>query len=138
MTHIVLVSHGHLADGLLSTAQMIVGDVQGVETIALQPGMGTEDVLAALRRIIAATDKEAGILVLLDLFGGSPATACARVLAADERVEAVTGVNLPMLLEVLLNKDSLGVKDLARLARDRGKEGVTDIRAVLDEPLPDS
>jgi PTS system mannose-specific IIA component len=138
MTHIVLVSHGRLADALLSTAQMIVGEVQGVETIALQPGMGTEDVLAALHRVVAETETRIGILALLDLFGGSPATACARVMAVDERVEVITGANLPMLLEVLLNKDSLDVKELARLARKKGKEGIIDIRAALDGTPPDS
>ncbi len=131
MTQVVLVSHGRLAEALLATAEMIVGEVKGVETIALEPGMGIEDVLEALRRIVAGADPQAGVLALLDLFGGSPATACARVMAADERLEVITGVNLPMVLEVLLNKDKLGAKALAHLAGDKGKEGIIDIRAAL-------
>jgi len=132
MTQVVIVSHGRLAETLLSTAQMIMGEVQGVQTIGLEPSMGTEDVLAALRQVVEANPED-GILALLDLFGGSPATACARVMAEEARLEVITGVSLPMLLEVLLNKDSLGVKDLARLASGKGKEGIIDIRAALGD-----
>jgi PTS system mannose-specific IIA component len=133
MTLVVLVSHGHLAEALLRTAETIVGEAAGVETIALEPGMGPEDVLTAMKAIAATTPPQTGILTLLDLFGGSPATACARLMAVDDRIEVVTGANLPMLLEVLLNKDALAVRDLARLARQKGKEGIIDIRTALDD-----
>jgi mannose/fructose-specific phosphotransferase system component IIA len=79
-----------------------------------------------------------GILALLDLFGGSPATACARLMADDERIEVITGFNLPMLLEVLIQRNALEVHDLGRLAREKGREGIIDVRAALNESRPDS
>lgn len=136
-TRLVLVSHGGLAQALLATAQMIVGPVEGVETIALEAGMGTEAITSALEDIVAAAPPQSGILALLDLLGGSPATACGRVMAVDDRVEVVTGCNLPMLLEVLLSRDRLDVHDLARLARERGKEGIIDLRTALGEAASD-
>lgn len=135
MTVVVLVSHGRLAEAVLRTAEMIIGRVEGVDTISLEPGMGPDEVTRSLRATMAAIPSGIGVLALLDLFGGSPATACARLLAESDRLEVVTGMNLPMLLEVLLNKDRLEGHDLARLAVEKGKEGVIDVRAVLNNDL---
>jgi mannose/fructose/sorbose-specific phosphotransferase system IIA component len=132
-TRVVLVSHGGLAQALLATAQMIVGPTEGVETIALEPGMGTDAITSALAGIVSAAAPQIGVLALLDLLGGSPATACGRVMAVDDRVEVVTGCNLPMLLEVMLARDRLDVHELARLACQRGKEGILDLRTALGE-----
>jgi mannose/fructose-specific phosphotransferase system component IIA len=94
--------------------------------------MGPEEIATKLRAIVEGAPSGGEFLVLMDLFGGSPSTVCAQIMAEDPRIEIVTGVNLPMLLEVLLGMEALTLKDLARLAREKGKEGIIDIRQALD------
>jgi mannose/fructose/sorbose-specific phosphotransferase system IIA component len=132
MIQLVLASHGQLAAALADTAHMIVGQNQPVHTLSLVPGMGPEEIATKLRAIVEGAPSGSEFLVLMDLFGGSPSTACAQIMAEDPRIEIVTGVNLPMLLEVLLGMEALTLKDLARLAREKGKEGIIDIRQALD------
>jgi mannose/fructose/sorbose-specific phosphotransferase system IIA component len=136
MIQVILASHGHLATALADTARMIVGQKRPIRTLSLTPGMGPEEIAAELRGIVEASPSGTEFLILMDLFGGSPSTACAQVMADDPRIEIVTGVNLPMLLEVLLGVESHALKDLARLARQKGKEGIIDIRQALDSPDP--
>ncbi len=133
MPRIIIASHGSLAEALLETARMIIGNVAEVYTIGLFPGMGPSDVTEQIWAVIGEAPEGTGFLVLLDLFGGSPSIACAEVLDERKDVAVVTGVNLPMLLEVLLNQKTQPIGALAQLAREKGKEGIIDIREVLDE-----
>jgi mannose/fructose/sorbose-specific phosphotransferase system IIA component len=132
MPKIIIASHGSLAEALLETARMIIGNIEDVYTIGLFPGMGPSDITEQIWAVIDDAAEGTGFLVLLDLFGGSPSMACAEVLDEREDVAVVTGVNLPMLLEVLINQKTQSIGALAQLAREKGKEGIIDIREVLD------
>jgi mannose PTS system EIIA component len=130
---VVVLTHGHLAHGLLDSAAMICGQVDQARPVAFEPGMSPED----LERIVEALLADAGdqrVLFLADLPGGTPARVAA-TLAAHGRAEVVTGVNLPMLIEVLLAAKHRDVLALTELAVQRGREGVVDaggqIRAAL-------
>jgi mannose PTS system EIIA component len=121
---VVVMTHGHLAEGLLDSAAMICGQVDHARTVAFEPGMSPED----LERIVEEHLSNAGddqVLFLTDLPGGTPARVAA-TLAAHGRAEVVTGVNLPMLIEVLLAAKHRDVLALTELAVQRGREGVVD------------
>jgi len=131
---VVVITHGHLAEGLLDSAAMICGQVDQARTIAFQPGMSPEDLERTVEDLLGDVGEDHQALLLTDLPGGTPARLAA-TLAAGGRAEAVTGVNLPMLVEVLLAAKHRDVVALAELAVQRGREGVIDagrqIRAAL-------
>ncbi|MDF2626749.1 MAG: system mannose/fructose-specific component [Symbiobacteriaceae bacterium] len=99
MIGLVLVSHGPLADGLRQAAEMIMGPQAALAVLGLEPAQDMDRFCDELKRLVQAVDQGQGVLVLADLFGGSPANTAAYVLGPT--VEVVCGASLPMVLEVL-------------------------------------
>jgi PTS system mannose-specific IIA component/PTS system mannose-specific IIB component len=127
---IVVVGHGGFADGLRDAAEMIVGPQERLATVSLQPEDSPESVGERLRRALADLGSERGAVVLADLFGGSPANGALAAAANDDSLHLVTGVNLPMLLEVLTSAGP-DAASLAATALTAGTEGVIDASAKL-------
>ena len=116
---IILVSHADYGTAMLRTAEFILGQQSDCSSISVDVA---HEVSETVRRLTDATqrlDKGAGVIILTDMFGGTP-TNLALSLLATHKVEVVTGVNLPMLLKVFTSRD----KELGELAR---------IRAGLDD-----
>ena len=129
---IVIASHGDLAGALLASAELIVGAQEHVTTACLGPQDNLETFHATLNTAIDQADGGAGVVVLIDLFGGTPGNAaalCAGQHAAP--LPIVSGVNLPMLLEVLLSRNDTTPQDLAAHAIDTGHRGIVDVTAKL-------
>ncbi|QBD82062.1 PTS sugar transporter subunit IIA [Ktedonosporobacter rubrisoli] len=129
MIGIVLVSHGSLADGLRNAAEMIVGPQENFLTIGMDPAADL-DVLRG--EIEAAVDKVGGsaqTLVLVDLMGGSPSNASSYL--ALNGAQVICGINLPMLLEVLVQRERATVQELSELAMQAAKEGVINLTRQL-------
>ncbi len=129
MIGLVLVSHGSLAEGLLDAAQLINGELQQARAIGLQE---TEDIDGLVERVAQATedvDTGEGVLIMVDLFGASPFNASARAkLSAPERaLEVVTGMNLPMLVELDVQRDGLSLADAVEMALQIGRDGITQM-----------
>jgi PTS system mannose-specific IIA component len=98
MVGIVVATHGRLAEELLSTAQGIVGPRERVAAVSVDARTSVEDARARLGEAIRQVDVGDGVLVLTDMFGGTPANLALTFL--EERIEVVTGVNLPMLMKL--------------------------------------
>lgn len=134
---VLVLTHGELAAGLLDSAAMICGDIGDAEALGFHPGEGQEDLAASVEERLAGTVEEDGsVLLLADIPGGVPARVAAQ-FAAEGRCEAVAGVNLPMLLEVLLAADDKTNEELAALAVEKGQEGVLDIGERIRAALAD-
>lgn len=131
MVHIVLVSHGGLAEGLVKSSEMIIGSQKHQHVLILKPGMSHKDIFDQMMNILSLLDEDDEMLILLDLFGGSPAMACVEVMQEDDRIEVVSGINLPMVLEVFLSRSECSVAELANIALEKGKEGIIDLRKSL-------
>jgi len=119
---VLIIGHGHLAEALLSSAEMIVGKQEMVATLGLEEGEGLSGFIEKVRGAIAELRSDEGILVLVDLFGGTPFNAT--VGAMQSGVHIVAGANLPMLLELLLSREQGSVGDLAQLALQAGQQGL--------------
>lgn len=134
MTGIVIVSHGDLGRELLVAAELICGKQDKVATL----GLHAEDAIEALPgRIAEAIDRVNDadeVLVLVDLFGGSPGNATLRCLAQRD-FECISGVNLPMLLEVLMQRETMGARELADLAVQAGHQGVQNLGELFRQRL---
>lgn len=119
----VIISHGQLANELLAAAEMIVGQVAHVTAVS----MGWHDDVDAARdeieRAINRVSKGSGVLLLTDMFGGTP-TNIASMFLAEGEVEVVTGVNLPMVIKVVSQSDDESLAELARRVKEQGREGI--------------
>ena len=124
MIGVVVASHGGLCRELLITAEMILGPAAQTAAAPLAAGVSLQDFAAQLRQAVAAVQQEAGVLLLADLAGGTPCNVAAVLAAQSEEIKVVTGVNLPMLLEVLSRREGLSLEELTELAVAAGQGGV--------------
>lgn len=134
MVGVVLAAHGPLPMALLESVGMIMGELPQVSSVSLMPGDSLEGLVDRLQSAVNAVNTDQGVLILLDLFGGTPANAAALLSQQMRGVQAVSGVNLPMLLETLLAR--MGTDDveiLAETAHTAGRAGVVNIVAALQQ-----
>ena len=126
---VVVVTHGQLANELLNAAEMIVGDLPGFSAVSIGWHDDVEVARETIERAIQkARTRSGGVLLLTDMFGGTPSNLGLTFLEAG-RVEVVTGVNLPMLIK--LAKAAEG-SDLTTLARELSAHGKAAIRVASD------
>ena len=134
MVTIIVAAHGESAPALLKTAGMILGNFEDVHPVTFLPGQGPEDLVEEYTRIVEASEAEETLL-LVDLFGGSPYNAGAQFAATREGVDVVSGVNVPMLIEVIsaAGRKSATLKSLVAKAHKAGTKG---IRSFQDANQP--
>jgi PTS system mannose-specific IIA component len=119
----VIVTHGQLANEFLAAAEMIVGPVSHITAVSIG---WHDDVDAAHSEIERAIEKVAqgnGVLILTDMFGGTP-TNIASMFLADGQVEVVTGVNLPMVIRLASHPEGSTLSEVAQRVRKQGQDGI--------------
>lgn len=119
---ILVVTHGEFGQALLDAAQMILGPQECVRTVSVLVSRGVDEIVVDLKEALAALESGQGVLVLTDLFGGTPTT-LSLSLRKIANIEVVAGVNLPMLIKVLQNRRG-SLSELAAQARDAGQQGI--------------
>ncbi len=126
---VVLVGHGGFPEGVLDGAEMILGPQEGVCAVGLSPD---QDPDAAVARIREVRDGRP-LLLLADLFGGSPGNAVATAFLREPDVAMVTGLSLPMVLEIVQRRRKAGgdVAALAGYAVAAGQAGILDVGQKL-------
>lgn len=129
MIGVIVASHGGLCGELLKTAEMILGPTVQTGVAPLAAGVSLQDFAAQLRQTVAAVQQEGGVLLLVDLAGGTPCNVAAVLAAQSEEIKVVTGVNLPMLLEVLSRREGLSLEELTERAVAAGLGGVCCVNA---------
>jgi PTS system mannose-specific IIA component len=129
MVGIVLISHGEMAAGMLDAARMIVGEQEQILPISLNEEDDVEGLMGRIANAIKEIDTGEGILVLVDVFGASPFNASARLAMGGAKIEVITGMNLPMLLELAIQRDSQGFEALVQIALTAG---ISSIRTLSD------
>ncbi len=128
MIGIVLAAHGPLPAALLTSTGMILGELPQVSTLSLMPGDSLEDLVDRMRAAINEVNTGDGVLILLDMFGGTPANAAALLTQQNANVQAVTGSSLPMLLETFMARMSTNeLQELTDTAVTAGRTGVVNI-----------
>jgi PTS system mannose-specific IIA component len=120
----VVISHGAFATELLRAAEIIVGRIEGVVAVDIAPDQGMEEIHAAAEGAIRTVEAGDGVLVLTDMFGGTPSNIGLSFLATH-RVEVVTGVNLPMMIKFPMARASMPLPELARHLQECGQRNIT-------------
>ncbi len=123
---IVLIAHDGIGPALAGTAHFVLGELPlPVRVVVVSRESEADEVQERLEAVVAEQDQGDGVLILTDMFGATPTNVAQRI-APGRNVRIVTGVNLPMLLNVL-NYPALGLERLARAARDGGSNGVLTV-----------
>ncbi|MCB2209773.1 PTS sugar transporter subunit IIA [bacterium] len=135
MIGILLVTHGTLAKGLKDAVELIIGEQEKLSTIGLFKDDSVDALPKRIESAITELGEIYGVLVLADLFGASPFNASARFTHSFESLpsDVVTGVNLGMLLEVLMQRDSKSITELSELAVKSGQEGIISLAQKVAE-----
>jgi mannose PTS system EIIA component len=124
MVGLVVATHGVLAAELIRTAEGIVGKLERAQPVSIGAGSSMEEARAALGDAIRAVDDGDGVLVLTDMFGGTPANLALTFL--DGNIEVLTGVNLPMLLKLATCRaEGVGLPATAQLLTGYGQKNIT-------------
>ncbi len=127
MINLVVVSHGGLAEGLFDALSLIIGKQEGIAAVALREGDSIDELLDRIRGAVESVDQGDGVLVFVDLIGASPFNVSARLTQERANVQVVAGVNLPMLLEVALQREGIELEQAVRLAKEAGQGGVKSL-----------
>ena len=124
MVTTLILTHGGLAKELMSAAEIIVGELQGFKVVALEWDDSIEEATRKTRRILDAVDPEDEVLILTDMYGGTPYNV-ALSLAEPGRIEVVTGVNLPMVVRLgCPGSNDMGVSDLAKWIQVKARKSI--------------
>lgn len=139
MVGLVVASHGRLADELVATAEQIVGKLPAVATCNIEPGTSVEELRVRMRQAVAGVDQGDGVIVMADLFGGTPCKE-SLMLCSEQRcyqsgkLEVLAGVNLPMLLKAnSLRAEEMPLPELANQLASYGQRNITCASALLRE-----
>lgn len=102
---VILISHGYFAKYAMDSAEMIIGKQENYKVISVTDDKDLEDVIKELEDSYNVLSKGREVVVLTDIFGGTPCNAASRLILSGKKLTAYTGFNLPVLLELLLNRD---------------------------------
>jgi len=130
----VIVTHGHLANELLATAEMIVGPISNITTASIDWHDDLDVARRALETAIARVSRGRGVLLLTDMFGGAP-TDIASMFLGDSGLEVVSGVNLPMIIALAKQTPERTLAEAAKSVRDSGVEGIHLAGELLSAPI---
>ena len=137
MTHIIVATHGKFSEEIVNSAAMVYGEDENCHVVTFLPGEGGEHLVEKYNAIIATLPENEPVLFLVDLFGGSPYNAAARVASErGDNTDIVTGISLPMLLEVLDAKDGSSLPELVETAKEVGVAAVKSFRQPSEEAKP--
>ena len=124
MIGVVVVTHGQLATELVNAAETIVGDMPAFAAVSIGWHEDTEDARHEIEQAVVRVDKGSGVLILTDMFGGTPSN-LAMTFLVQGKLEVITGVNLPMLIK-LANQLEQGelLLTVARDIREQGRNAI--------------
>ena len=133
----VIVTHGQLAGELLAAAEMIVGPISFITAVSIGWHDDVEAARNEVQRAITGVSQGAGVLLLTDMFGGTP-TNIASMFLDDGNVEVVTGVNLPMVIKLAGQTSNESLIETARRVCDLGRQGIYLAGDLLAPPQKSS
>src|SRR6187455_190971 len=129
----VIVTHGHLAGELLAAAEMIIGPISHIAAVSIGWHDDVDAARDEVQRAITRVSQQRGVLLLTDMFGGTP-TNIASMFLEEGVVEVITGVNLPMVIKLATVTAEESLAEIAPKIRDQGRQGIYLAGALLEPP----
>lgn len=132
MINLILISHGAFAAGVREAAEMILGAQEKLDVFGLYPGDTVESFAEKLEQAIDEFGDPDNTLILADLPSGTPSNT-AMLMVMKRGTHALSGYNLPALLEILTLRDEVSVQELIASATEAGREGFVSADDVIRE-----
>ena len=130
---VVVVTHYRLGEEFLQALRLIVPDVPPIGNVSIDPKQSVDEMRRAVAAALKAADQGEGVLVLTDMFGGTPSN-MSLSFVEETGVEVVTGLNLPMLIKLATLRDPMPLEELASFIASYGQRNIS----VASELLPDA
>ena len=129
---VVLVTHYRLGEEFLQALRLIVPEAPQFHSVSVEPTQSVDEMRSRIHDALKAADDGHGVLVLTDMFGGSPSNIALSFLH-EHRVEVVTGLNLPMLIKLATLGEEKPLDELAAFIKSYGQRNIS----VASEHLPE-
>jgi PTS system mannose-specific IIA component len=136
MIGVLITTHGNLGNEFLKVAEMIKGTLKSVVCISVDQTKGVEELKKDMTATIKKLDQGQGVLILTDLFGGTPSNLSLSLLK-EGKVEVVTGINLPMLLKLTDIREKMNLQDFANHVKDYGRKNIYLASEILNKKVVD-
>lgn len=133
MAAVVVGSHGSFSRELINSAEMICGKQTNIGCVTFNPGESADDLVGKYEDIVSSLDCSDGVLFIVDLFGGSPYNAASRIAIKDKNMDIVTGINLPIALEIFGMHDFSSVDELVSIALNSSAETIKSFKETMKE-----
>jgi mannose PTS system EIIA component len=130
----IIITHGDLGRELVTVAKSIVGQQQEIETITLTPGESPSELKTKIEEGLVKLDQDAGIIIFTDMFGGTP-TNTSLPLTLNKKIELLTGVNLPMILEFFSSREILPLPELVQKIKQTGQKTIINAKEMFLQKL---
>ncbi len=127
----VIVSHGQLANELLAAAETVIGNLSHIVAVSIGWHDDVDAAKDEIARAIKNVSQDVGVLLMTDMFGGTPTNISAMFLE-EGKVEIVTGVNLPMVIKFASHPEEATLSDLAKEVEEEGKQSIYRTAALLE------
>lgn len=127
---VVVITHCGLAEEFIRTAEIIVGPMDGFYALSVPPTMSQDEIFSLVERKIKEADRGKGVLVLTDIFGGTPTNIA--LAFSGPQVDVVCGVNLPMIIKAYSSRNNCNLHDLAALVQEYGKRHIARANELLE------
>ncbi len=134
MVGVLIVTHLDFGKQLLLTAESIIGRQNRCKALSVDTSKPMEEILGDIQLSVKELDEGDGVIILTDMFGGSPSNLSFSLLNSYN-LEVITGANLPMLLKILTNRN-LSLEDLANEGKIAGKKGIRVAGELLQRKVP--
>ena len=132
MIGMVLVTHGNLADEFVSACTHVVGPQENVRTVCIGADDDMDRRRADIVTAVSEVDDGDGVVVLTDLFGGTPSNLAISIME-QANIEVIAGINLPMLIKLASVREKCGLHDAVTAAQDAGRKYINVASALLTE-----
>jgi len=132
MIGLVLVTHGRLASEFVVAMEHVVGKQERIAPICIGPDDDMDQRRKDIAKAIAKVDDGAGVIILTDLFGGTPSNLAISLMKSD-KIEVIAGVNLPMLIRLDGARKSMDVRGAVAAAREAGRKYISVASEILGE-----
>jgi len=130
---VVATSHCRLAEEMLAAAEMIVGPLQNCKAVCSKPAQPVGELIKLMGDAIKEVDRGKGVLILTDLFGGTPSNIS--LSFQGHRVEVVCGMNLPMLIKLAGCRNGCSLREAASMVKEYGQRHISLASEVLSRPV---
>lgn len=130
MIGVLLVTHGNFCESIKESTEMVLGSQENFSSLPLEPGDDIENLQSRVLNKVQEMDQGEGVIVLVDLFGGSPYNAVASCLKCTH-IECIAGMNFPMLLGILESREHVSLEELPAIGEQLGVAGIINIRKKI-------